>query len=317
MVRDTICQKLRLQPAEFFMLLVSLATLTIDAILIILNDARIDVAAYGSLLALAIFVSSLGMFYRITGRSERIASAAMCSAIFIFFSACLSLFNYLLLPLHTPLLDPVLTAWDKMFGYHWPSVLAWAAENPWPTLIFKWAYMSTIPQFAALVVILGLGGRLKELHIMISSITITATLTICFWGIAPSVGPGTIYDISPEIWAAIGAVADKNYSMEIAGLAITGPEVISPTEIRGLIAFPSYHAVLAFTAMYAARTVRFVGPVFFLINLLIIPGIFIHGSHHLVDLFAGFAMFAFGTWLSFKAVNKDYSRLNKPEFVTV
>ena len=105
--------------------------------------------------------------------------------------------------------------------------------------------------------------------------------------------------------------------MEIAGLAITGPEVISPTEIRGLIAFPSYHAVLAFTAMYAARTVRFLGPIFFIINLLIIPGIFIHGSHHLVDLFAGFAMFAFGTWLAVKAVNRDFSRLNKPEFVTV
>ncbi len=299
------------------MLIVALATLTVDCILIAVNGARIDVPAYGFLLGLCLFVSALGMFYRITGRSERIASAAMCSAIFIFFSACLSLFNYLLLPLHTPLLDPVLAAWDAMFGYHWPSVLAWAAENPWPTLVFKWAYMSTIPQFAALVVILGMSGRLKELHVMISSVTITATLTICFWGIAPSMGPGTIYDISPDIWTAIGAVADQNYSQEIAGLAIVGPEIISPREIRGLIAFPSYHAVLAFTAMYAARTVPIVGPTFFALNLLIVPGIFIHGSHHLVDLFAGFAMFAFGTWLAIRAVKNDYARLNKPELVTI
>jgi len=317
MVRDTIYQKLRLQPSEFFMLVVALATFLVDLILIAVNGSRIDVLAYGSLFSLVLFVSALGMFYRITGRSERIASAAMCSAIFIFFSACLALFNYLLLPLHTPLLDPLLAAWDSLFGYHWPSVLAWAAENPWPTFIFKWAYMSTIPQFAALVVILGMSGRLKELHVMISSVTITATLTICFWGIAPSMGPGTIYDISPEIWAAIGAVADQRYSFEIASLAVTGPEVISPREIRGLIAFPSYHAVLAFTAMYAARTVRYIGPTFFILNLLIIPGIFIHGSHHLVDLFAGFAMFAFGTWLAAGAVSKDYARLNKPEFVTV
>ncbi|MEM9986356.1 MAG: divalent metal cation transporter, partial [Bacteroidota bacterium] len=43
----------------------------------------------------------------------------------------------------------------------------------------------------------------------------------------------------------LGAVADDRYSAEIASLAQTGPGVISPKEIRGLIAFPSYHTVLA------------------------------------------------------------------------
>ena len=51
MVRDTICQKLKLQPSEFFMLIVALATLSVDLILIAVNGAKIDVFAYGALFA--------------------------------------------------------------------------------------------------------------------------------------------------------------------------------------------------------------------------------------------------------------------------
>jgi len=56
--------------------------------------------------------------------------------------------------------------------------------------------------------------------------------------------------------------------------------------------------------MYAARNVKYVAPVFLILNLLILPSIFIHGGHHLLDLPAGFLMFLFGTWLAKNAMEK-------------
>lgn len=315
-LRDQLCRKLHLQPAELLMLSVGAAAGLIDLALIAYKGSRIDPAGYAGLAAIVLFVVPLGLFYRIRGRSERIASALVCSGAFIFFSACLSLFNYLLLPIVRPLIDVHVTAIDAMFGYHWPEVMAWAAANPLPTLIMKIAYMTTVPQIAALVVILGLSGRMRDLHVLITSVTITATATICFWGLFPSLGAKSMYIIPPEIWAAINPIVNEAYARELLHIGEHGPGVISPKEIRGLIAFPSYHAVLAFTAIHAARNVPGVAQFFLILNLLILPGIFIHGGHHLMDLPAGFVMFVFGCVIAARTVGHDYRRRGVPDLVT-
>ncbi|MEM7067729.1 MAG: phosphatase PAP2 family protein [Pseudomonadota bacterium] len=314
-IQKSLREKLYLQPAEYLMLMIGLFALLIDTGLIYYKGSAIDFPAYAGLLGLVATVMAIGLFYRISGRSERIASALICSGAFIFFSACLSLFNYLLLPIARPLIDIPIAVIDAMFGFHWPDVMALAAANPIPTEVLKVAYMTTIPQFAMLVVILGLSGRMRDLHVMITSVTITATLTICFWGLFPTLGAKSMYILPPEIWAAINPIVNEEYAKDLLHIGANGPGLISPKEIRGLVAFPSYHAVLAFTAMFAARNVPIIAPIFFLLNLLILPGIFIHGGHHLMDLPAGFVMFAFGTWLALRAVNKDHRLHGTPAFV--
>lgn len=314
-LRYTLCEKLHLQPAELMMLIVGFGALFVDAGLILYKGTQIDFPAYAGLLGLVLLVIPLGMFYRIKGRSERIASALICSGAFVFFSACLSLFNYLLLPIVRPLIDIPIAEIDAMFGFHWPDIMALAAAYPMPTTVMKLAYTTTIPQFALLVVILGLTGRMRDLHLMITSVTITATLTICFWGMFPTLGAKSMYILTPEIWAAVNPIVDEAYAKELLHIGEYGPGMISPKEIRGLIAFPSYHAVLAFTAIYSARNVPFVAQAFLVLNLLILPGIFIHGGHHMMDLFGGFAMFAFGTWLAKRTVHRDYEFRGAPAFV--
>ncbi len=304
-VRYLIANKLHLRPAEFTMLAVAVFALITDLCLIIYKGAKVDYTGYSGIAIAVTSLASIGYFYRISGRSENIASGLLCAAIFIFFSACLSLFNYLLLPISHGPYDLMLAEWDTLFGYHWPDIMALAAKFPNFTSAMKWAYMSTMLQFAILIAILGLSGRKYDLYVMISSVTVTATLTICFWGIFPTTGTTTIYEIPLELWNQINPPVDRSYALDLISIVKTGPSVITPTEIRGLIAFPSYHAVLAFTAMYAARNLKVLGPIFFVINLLILPSIFVHGGHHFVDLPAGFLMFAFGTYWALKAVKQQ------------
>ena len=106
------------------MLFVGFGALFVDAGLILYKGTQIDFPAYAGLLGLVFLVIPLGMFYRIKGRSERIASALICSGAFVFFSACLSLFNYLLLPIVRPLIDIPIAEIDAMFGFHWPDIMA-------------------------------------------------------------------------------------------------------------------------------------------------------------------------------------------------
>ena len=273
-MRDGLCRKLHLRPAELLMLTVGIAALLIDFALIGYKGAQVDWVAYAGLLSIVLLVVPLGLFYRIKGRSERIASALICSGAFIFFYACVSLFNYLLLPIVRPTIDIQVAAVDAIFGFYWPDVMAWAADNPVLTFIMKLAYMSTVPQIAALVVILGLSGRMRDLHVLITSVTITATVTICFWGLFPSLGAKSMYVLTPETWAAVNPIVNEAYAKDLLHIAEFGPGLISPKEIRGLIAFPSYHAVLAFTAIYAARNVPWIAEFFLVLNLLILPGIF-------------------------------------------
>ena len=298
-------EKLYLKPAEFLMLSIGFAAGLIDLALIAHKGASVDFAAYSGLFALIIFVMGLGMAYRVSGRNERIASALICTGAFIFFSMCLSLFNYLLLPIARPLIDVPLAQIDALFGYHWPDVMALAADYANVSYVLKIAYMTTIPQIAALVVILGLSGKIRDLHTLVTSVTITATLCICFWGLFPTLGAKSMYVLPPEIWAAVNPIVDEAYAKELLHIGEHGPGLISPKEIRGLIAFPSYHAVLAFTAIYAARNIPVISWVFLILNLLILPGIFIHGGHHFVDLFGGLAVFLLGNWLAIRAVRKN------------
>ncbi len=304
-----------LMPAEKTMAVVAISAGLIDVALIIYNGSQVDWVGYGVILALVVGLMSMGFAYRLSGRSGRIGAAAICAGLFIFFSLCLSMFNYQLLPLWREPIDVGLNAIDSMFGYSWPAVIEWSGNHPVFNSIVRFAYMSTIPQFAAIVVILGLTGRIKELHVLILSVTITATFTICFWGLFPSLGAKSLYDLPQAMEALAAPVVSTAYGDHMLAMAEQGPGLISPKEIKGLVAFPSYHIVLALTAVYAARRVRWIFPVYLVLNALILPGIYMHGGHHMVDLPAGALVAVLGIYLARKTVYADYKKSKTPEIL--
>ncbi len=297
------------------MLTVALAAAAIDLVLIAVKGVRIDLPAYGAIIALVAGLMAVGTFYRRSGRSQRIGAATVCAALFIFFSLCLSTFNTLLLPLWREPIDVGLNAVDQVFGYHWPAMIEWAGQHPTVNMVLRVAYMSTIPQFAALVVILGFAGRLRELHVLITAVTITATFTICFWGLFPSLGAKSLYDLPMAMEALASPVVDTAYGDHMVAMSREGPGFISPKQIKGLVAFPSYHIVLALIAITAARSIRWLFPVYLVLNLLIMPGIFLHGGHHLIDLPAGLVVAVVGIAIARRIVYRQYDEMKAPAVV--
>ncbi|GJL59341.1 MAG: hypothetical protein NPIRA03_21980 [Nitrospirales bacterium] len=246
-----------------------------------------DWFSYSFFFALGIFMIAVGLFYRSSGRSERISMTLMATGLLLLFTIVLSVFGYLLLPLWREPIDPFLVQVDAWFGYSWPDIVQFAGRHPFLNELTRYAYLSSIPQMALLFIILGFGGKQKELHVFILSITASGLATLGFWALFPAFGTSVLYDISGSIEQAARPLVGSAYGAELLRLGAEGPKFISPRDMGGLVAFPSYHTIMAILAMYSARTTRWWFPILVIINLFVLPGVLIHGGHHLIDVFGG------------------------------
>ena len=283
---------LQLYPAELFVLRATLAAAFLDAVLVAVRGSRVDVAAYGLLAGLVIALLAVGFSYRRSGRSDALGAMTTCAGLFIFFTSALSLFNYLLTPNGHPVIDPWLIQADAALGFHWPDIIAWAARHPVANEVMRAAYMSTLPQIALLVIVLGMTLRLEDLHSLMITVVVTGMIAVMFWGLFPSTG--AIHDLPHQLLQTVRPLLDPAYGAEIMALLKNGAPFLSPNELRGLIAFPSFHIVLAIAATYHARNVPWLFAPYLVVNLIVLPAVLVHGGHHLVDIPAGMLVFALG-----------------------
>ncbi len=113
---------------------------------------------------------------------------------------------------------------------------------------------------------------------------------------------GWLHDLPAELLAAVQPVVNPGYGKEITTMMREGVTRLSPDEFRGLIAFPSFHTIMALIATYHAREMRWLLYPLLAVNMLILPAVLVHGGHHLVDIPAGFAVFALAALLAGKMV---------------
>jgi hypothetical protein len=296
MVPERAMRTFWLHPAELFVARIVTILILLDAVLIALRGSRVDFTAYGLLALIVAFMLGIGLAYRRSGRSETIGAMMACTGLFVAFTACLSLFNYLLTPNPHPLIDPWLQAADATLGYHWPDAIAWAARHTIFSEILRYAYIATLPQIALLFIVLGLAGRLDDLHSLLVTLAVSALVTILFWGLFPTAGPSA-FDILPDDLARqVQPVLGPEYGAYMLDLVRNGAPHLNPSDLRGLVAFPSFHTVLALALAWHARHVRWLFYPYLATGLLVLPAVLVHGGHHLVDIPAGMAVFAFGIW---------------------
>ena len=283
-----------LWPIERFSCLVVFVIAMIDLGSLFMRDIGFDWLSYSLIVAIGGSVIFVGILYRVSGRSERISIALVATGILVLFTMVLSIFNYLLLPLHREPFDLYLAQIDTWLGYSWPGIVEFAGQHSYFNELTRYAYVSTLPQIALLVIILGFQGKQKELHEYILFIIASGLVTIGFWAVFPTFGTSVLYDISGAIEQTARPLVGSAYGAELLRLGAEGPTYITPEDIEGLVAFPSFHTVLAILTLYAARTTSRLFAIVCVINLFVLPGILIHGGHHLIDVFGGISV-AFAT----------------------
>lgn len=234
---------------------------------------------------------AIGTYVRGMKDTPRLALALIGVAIFMGFTAVSSVFIFALFPLPRPLIDPWLIGVDAGFGYHWPSFVQALAAYPGFAKGLGLLYHTSLPQIMLTICLLATLGRTLTLHRFLAVGILTLVAAVAIWWVFPSIGPSGFFSIPDEVRLATGLYFDSEYGAYLRQLVENGPARISPEVMTGVVAFPSYHMVMACMVVWYTRgTVMFLPA--FGANALMVPATLSHGGHHLIDLVAGAVVFA-------------------------
>lgn len=293
-------------PAELFLFRITFTVLAIDAMLILLHPAKVAWGSYAVLGLLVMLFLGLGSWYRHSGRSRELGSAITTVGIFILFSNSVSLLNYLLTPNSRPLIDDWLIRMDTLLGYSWPQIIAWAADYPLISQAMRLAYNATLIQVAVLIIALVFTNRIRHLHAFTLSLSISGLIAVIFWAFFPSLGPSAYYQVPKDILLRVHPVVSTEYRATILSHFKHGSSIISPDEIRGMIAFPSMHIVMAGLSLLFSRPMKWLFFPYLAIVIMVIPGVLVHGGHHLVDIPAGLTLMVLALMATGKVMTLGY-----------
>ncbi|ODT07902.1 MAG: hypothetical protein ABS58_04950 [Mesorhizobium sp. SCN 65-20] len=287
---------MRLHAAEKFSAVVTGLLFMIDGAIIMFGSRSVDLKSYAGMIAIGMAVVLGGQIYRRLRPNERIASALTATGLFVLFTLSASLFNYLLLPVGDRRIDTFFIEVDALVGYRWDEFVAFVAQFPVFSSLLRAIYLSSLPQIVMVIVFLGFSRRFADLHLFLLTGILAALATIFIWYVLPSSGPSAYQVIAGDVAARARLVVDSNYGAELNRLMLEGPAFISPRDTLGLIAFPSFHIVMACLSVWFMAGFRRVFPLVLAVNVLMLPAILLHGGHHLVDIAGGLAVFALALW---------------------
>ena len=282
---------LSLMPAEKLMLVLILGCALGAAAVCVAMGRVVNWPPFVTGIVATLAMVAIGAYVRSAKGAQRLALATVGVGLFMGFTAAATLFVFALFPLPNPLIDESLIRADHMLGYDWPGFVTGLAAYPTLAWVLGYVYHSSLPQIVVLTICLAAMARETQLHRFLLTGIVTLAIAVGFWWAFPSVGPSGFQVISEEVRLATGLYFNPEYGAYLRYLVAVGPPVISPEVITGVVAFPSYHMVMACMVVWYGRgTLLFIPAV--ALNALMIPAILSHGGHHLVDVFGGVVLFA-------------------------
>lgn len=269
---------------------IAAAVVLIDAVWIVCRHIQVDTRAY-MLLLVAIVVLVIGSVVYNRVRIDREISALFAAAAFLIaFPAAACLFSYLATAIAGPRIDNALASVDHAMGFSWLDAMALAARHPFVTGVLRLSYNSIIPQTVFLTVALGWVRKSSQIYGMCIAMVVGTVLTISIWTAIPSFGAFSVFHLQTLVATRLGIADDSTYANQLALMLKHGPGFISPTDLRGVIACPSYHTVQALMMTWYARKLPYIRWIAVVLNASILPATIVHGGHHLIDVFAGAAV---------------------------
>lgn len=212
---------------------------------------------------------------RRTGKSPRLAAAAEWTLLWVIFSVSGALLTYLAAASGGPLYDANLAAIDADLGFDARAWFGLVNAHPLLRLPLTLAYKSLTPQIAFSLLWLSYLGWEHRNAELLTNATVGLLLTTAVFCLYPTLGP----------CVGVAEFSDA-YVQDLIGLRNGSLPSIDVMLLKGVIAFPSFHAVLAVLFTYAhRRSASF--PVVAAVNLVMLISIPSEGGHYLVDVAGG------------------------------
>ncbi len=264
--------------------------LVLDGVLLARGPMTMGVADALKPLLAGILATVIGLYYRHWRTEEKLAVALIGTAHLIWFSCAIAVLNYLVISFDRPLIDAELLIWDQALGIDWPKLFVALKTTPWLSPLLTAAYASSLLQIAIVVPTLALLGRTERLDRFFLSFILAAGITIGFWAAFPSFGAAAHLFSLGVVTDLPSAVVDRDYVEALLALKAGQHTHIVLAQMKGLIAFPSFHTVMAVLTVYAAAAVpRALWPAVTW-NCIVLLSVPVDGGHHVVDIAAGLVL---------------------------
>jgi membrane-associated phospholipid phosphatase len=276
----------------------------VDATWVNAGHFDVDAKAYGGIALLTVLFAAGGVYYDRVRKEERLAAMLVGTSFLLGMSAGFSLLNYLLLTVAGHRIDVPLAALDRAIGVDWPAMMVLVSQHPLLAAVMQVAYISVLPQLAVLVAVLGWLGKHERIYSLCLALTAGAAISMSVWTLAPSFGAFSVYDLPAGVSHHLPLALDGHYAKALVALLAHGPGHISPTDAKGLIGFPSFHAVMALFVVWHARELAVVRWFALTLNSIVLIATPIQGGHHVVDVIAGFAVAALAILFASRVVRQ-------------
>lgn len=210
----------------------------------------------------------------------RLAVMAEWTLIWLIFSVAAAVLTYAAATRDGPVFDARLAALDRALGFDWNGWLGLVRAHPLTEAVLRASYKSLLPQILLTIAWLTWRNQEQRIADLMAAVTVALLLTTAIFCLFPAFGPG------------VGVPGfDLAYLGDLTGLRNGRLPSLNVMLLKGVITFPSFHAVLALLFVWAHRGSVSVIPAAVL-NLLMLVAIPSEGGHYLVDIFGGFAVVA-------------------------
>lgn len=280
---------------------------------------RIDWVTLVPIYLMAATLTGVAVAYRLLGRDEGIAAAVFVVAQVIVYSNVAVLDNYLGLELRRPLNDAFLARVDQAMGIDWWGYVVWVKSNPVVGRLLTVAYLSSLPQVAVAIIILGFGKRFDRLDRFSLAFMFSSALTIALWTAFPSFGALPLHYAQGLADPTFDLAMSKEEALKLLALHAGPTPILRLEDLTGLIGCPSFHTALAILTVYALWGTPYVGTLAVTLNVLVLASIPADGGHHFVDMALGAAITVGSLFLADIALQRKMrlAPTNSPATATV
>lgn len=252
-----------------------------------MTSISVDWTSFGPFyLALGV-ISLAALTYSTVRRVEPIGATCLATAQLLVFCFFIVLDNYLALELRRPLIDEFLAGLDHALGIDWMAYVVWLKSDRFFGKLAEYAYLSSLPQIAAAIPLLGFTRRFSALDRLTLGVMIAATITVAAWIAFPNFGALPLHYAKGLPDPGFDLAMSKDYALSLLALHAGPLPPIRFGEVMGLIGCPSFHTVLALLTIHALWSVPWAGPIAAGLNALVLVAIPADGGHHFVDVAAG------------------------------
>ena len=195
------------------------------------------------------------------------------------------------LRLHFPLTDSLLQSWDHALRFDGIAMVeALLHQGHWIFWLMAPAYNFAIPIFFGSLIILAWRGDRVEAWRAALCFVGTLFTTCMIAAFLPAKGLATW--ASNALLAQLPDQAMRSFWAHFDAFYFGADPVLRMQVVDGVIAFPSFHAIVGFlvAAMWRKNTATFIAALVWLGIMLL--GTFPGGGHYLVDLLGGFLVWA-------------------------